>query len=171
MDPIQRLKEVAHQDKRCDSGIRQAKREDMLQVSRVFRLARMQAQPYLPILHSPEEDLEYFTDVVFPNDQIYVSQEPVNKKIVGFIAFNHLFIDQHYLLPDRRGQGIGSALLKLAQDQSDNLRLFVFQKNHAAIRFYQKHGFHAVKETDGADNEENEPDLLMQWQKPAQTGI
>jgi len=43
------------------------------------------------------------------------------------------------------------------------LSLWTFQKNTAARASYERHGFEAVDETDGAANEEREPDLLYTW--------
>ena len=45
------------------------------------------------------------------------------------------------------------------------LRLWVFQKNAAAISFYQARGFREIERTDGSRNEEREPDLLMEWRR------
>jgi hypothetical protein len=43
------------------------------------------------------------------------------------------------------------------------VRLWTFQKNAAAIRFYLAHGFREVERTDGSRNEEREPDILLEW--------
>ena len=40
-----------------------------------------------------------------------------------------------------------------------------FQKNIAARRFYERNGFVVIEETDGAGNEEREPDVLYEWRK------
>jgi ribosomal protein S18 acetylase RimI-like enzyme len=42
------------------------------------------------------------------------------------------------------------------------VRLYTFQENTGARRFYERHGFKAVKLTDGHDNEENCPDVLYE---------
>jgi hypothetical protein len=39
----------------------------------------------------------------------------------------------------------------------------VFQRNIRARRFYESRGFHLVEETDGAANEEREPDARYRW--------
>jgi ribosomal protein S18 acetylase RimI-like enzyme len=49
----------------------------------------------------------------------------------------------------------------------DGLQLWVFQKNVGARRFYERHGFRLVELTDGAGNEENEPDARYEWRPPA----
>ena len=42
------------------------------------------------------------------------------------------------------------------------MQLWAFQSNTGALRFYERHGFVAVEETDG-DNEERAPDVRMVW--------
>jgi putative acetyltransferase len=39
------------------------------------------------------------------------------------------------------------------------LRLWTFQRNAGARRFYERNGFAAVELTDGLGNEEREPDV------------
>jgi len=39
------------------------------------------------------------------------------------------------------------------------LQLWTFQANREARRFYERHGFTAVEETDGTTNEERLPDM------------
>ena len=42
-------------------------------------------------------------------------------------------------------------------------RLWVFQRNDGARRFYERHGLTLVELTDGAGNEEREPDARYDW--------
>ena len=46
------------------------------------------------------------------------------------------------------------------------MRLWTFQRNQRARRFYERRGFRLVLLTDGADNEEKEPDALYEWRRP-----
>jgi putative acetyltransferase len=43
------------------------------------------------------------------------------------------------------------------------MQLWTFQRNAKARRFYENRGFALVRETDGADNMEKEPDALYRW--------
>jgi hypothetical protein len=45
------------------------------------------------------------------------------------------------------------------------LRLWVFRRNAAAIRFYAARGFRCLAQTDGSGNEEREPDALYEWRR------
>jgi hypothetical protein len=46
---------------------------------------------------------------------------------------------------------------------TSGLRLHVFQRNYRARAFYEARGFTAAAFSDGADNEEQEPDVLYEW--------
>jgi ribosomal protein S18 acetylase RimI-like enzyme len=54
-------------------------------------------------------------------------------------------------------------LLQRAMKEFPQLQLWVFQKNIEAIKFYERHGFLIVEATDGANNEEKEPDARYVW--------
>jgi hypothetical protein len=41
--------------------------------------------------------------------------------------------------------------------------LWTFQVNGPARRFYERHGFVEVAQTDGSGNEEAEPDVRLEW--------
>jgi putative acetyltransferase len=131
------------------------------ELAKVFKLSFRHTFPNFKEIHSVEEDLKFFAEVIFKKDQIFIAEE--NQKILGFIAFNSEFIDQLYVLPEAQRRGIGSRLLKFAQDFSPHLKLWTFQENQRAQAFYKKHGFNEVRRTDGSANEEKEPDILMEW--------
>jgi len=46
------------------------------------------------------------------------------------------------------------------------LHLFTFQRNARARAFYEAHGFRLVDLSDGARNEEGEPDARYDWVRP-----
>lgn len=142
--------------------ISKASIEDAAEIARVFRQSLRAALSFLPELHTPEEDLQYFSEKVLPNNEVYVGRD-ANQRIVGFIAFDDEWVNHLYLLPDKLRQGIGEKLLKKAQVNRARLQLWAFQKNLRARQFYEKHGFVTVRFTDGSDNEEREPDVLMAW--------
>ncbi len=135
---------------------------DMSEVAHVFRLSREAALPYLPKLHTPKEDVSFFRAKVFNRQTVYVLKEN-GERTVGFIAFDREWIHHLYILPELTGHGLGTQLMKLAKKGSKALQLWAFKRNQSAIDFYKKHGFKIIKETNGAENEEKEPDVLMQW--------
>jgi GNAT superfamily N-acetyltransferase len=143
----------------------EATRERMTEVARMFRQSFRSTYPEFPSLHTAEEDATYFADVVFLKSLVYVAEEIETAKILGFIAFDSSRIDHLYLLPEAQRQGLGSQLLALAKRDSDKLQLWTFQQNHVARAFYEKHVFREIKLTDGAENEEKQPDVLMEWSR------
>ena len=141
--------------------LRQLTLEDMDQAAVVQRRSRDHALSWIAVLHTPEEDRWYFSEHVFNTCQLWGSFE--RAKLVGFIAFRANWIDHLYILPSLQRRGIGTALLQVAKEQMQELSLWTFQRNLAARRFYERHGFLLVDETDGAHNEEKEPDALYTW--------
>jgi putative acetyltransferase len=141
--------------------LRQLTIEDMDAVAAVHRTSLNHALPILAGLHTPAEDRWFFRERVFTTCQIWGSF--VDRELVGFIAFREKWIDQLYILPMWQGRGIGKALLSTAQSRFDALSLWTFQRNQNARLFYERHGFVAIKETDGCLNEEKEPDILYAW--------
>jgi hypothetical protein len=67
------------------------------------------------------------------------------------------------VLPRAQRRGVGKNLLQVAQSAFDRLQLWTCQRNAPALRFYEARGFALVQDTDGARNEEKEPDVLYLW--------
>ena len=134
---------------------------DMDAAARVHRAAFDHALPWLAGLHTPAEDRRFFRERVFPSCAVWGMFE--GTAMLGLIAFRDDWIDQLYVLPHAQGRGIGTELLKVAQSSFARLQLWTFQRNLQARRFYAAKGFILVEETDGARNEEREPDALYLW--------
>lgn len=137
----------------------------MSEVARVFKASRQNAMPFLPEIHTSDEDADYFTNVVFAENHVYVAIELKSERIIGFIAFRDEWVNHLYILPQFQKFGLGSKLLALAKQHAQSLELWTFQKNLVAQCFYEKHGFIVIKRTDGTGNEEKEPDVLLRWKK------
>jgi putative acetyltransferase len=135
---------------------------EMEQAARIHRAAFDDRLPWLAGLHTPEEDLAFYRDQVFATCELWGVSEA--GALVGFIAFRPGWIEQLYVLPSVQRQGAGAALLAVAKAASPSLLLWTFQRNLPARRFYEAHGFRPIRETDGSDNEEREPDVLYRWQ-------
>lgn len=142
---------------------RQATLDDIAAIARIHRASFSAAMPRLPVLHTPEEDFAFHSAVVFPNAEVSVVEREGG--VVGFIAFREGWVQHLYIHPEHQGRGLGSALLAQAQQSADSLRLWTFQCNTGARRFYERHGFRMERETDGAGNEEKQPDVLYRWER------
>ena len=143
--------------------VRRARDDESDAVAALFRLSKETAMPYLPELHTPEEDRAFFCDRVFVQCDVWVAER--DGALLGFCAFRTGWVDQLYVDPAQHRRGIGAALLRKAKDANVKLQLWAFQRNESARRFYESHGFTVAKRTDGRDNEEREPDVLLAWQR------
>ena len=143
-------------------AVRRARPDDAEAVADVFLAARSAPMPYLPDLHTAEETRAWIRDVVLGKHDVRVVE--VDGAVGGFLALGTETVEHLYVSPELQGRGIGSALLDLAKDlRVDGFRLWVFQRNAGARRFYERHGLRVVELTDGAANEEREPDALYEW--------
>lgn len=126
-------------------------------IARIMRAA-LSAFDWMPLLHTPEEDFAFIRDTVLPGQQVTVAE--ADNTITGFIAVHGDSITQLYLRPGWTGQGIGMRLLNEAVSPLAVVRLYCFQANTGARRFYERQGFEIEATSDGSSNEEGLPDLL-----------
>ncbi|OCJ02639.1 acetyltransferase [Rhizobium sp. AC44/96] len=128
------------------------------------RVALWARLPWLPDVHTPEEDEHYWRTHLLPGYTLLGAT--VEHRLVGVIAHGRGWVEQLYVLPAFQDRGIGSLLLGEAKGAMDDIQLWTFSKNAGARSFYERHGFVAERETDG-DNEEREPDILYRWRRPS----
>jgi len=144
--------------------LRQLALTDMDAAAQVHRAAFDHALPWLAGLHTSAEDRWFFRERVFPKCEVWGAVD--NGVLLGLIAFRQHWIDQLYVLPHAQRHGTGTELLRVAQSCSDRLQLWTFRRNQPARRFYERRGFVQVEQTDGARNEEKEPDARYLWVRP-----
>jgi len=141
--------------------VRDARTSDVGRIATVFREARAAALPWLPVLHSSSETLEFFGRSVEAQTACVATLED---RLAGFAvvdAEEHL-LDHLYLDPALRRQRIGTTLLQHAREQHRHpLELWCFTRNEAARAFYAAAGGTELYETDGRDNEERTPDVRI----------
>lgn len=120
--------------------------------------------PWLPVLHTPEEDRAYFgRQIAEAHTWVAVSGDAV----LAFAVADDEMLRHLYVRPDAQGRGVGTALLDAAiAFVGPGMRLWAFQRNEAARAFYRRRGLVEVELTDGAGNEERMPDVLIAW-RPA----
>jgi putative acetyltransferase len=120
--------------------------------------------PFVPQVHPPHEVVDYFSGPLFAKAEFWLAEDAAGEP-TGYIAFRPDFVEHLFIHPRSQGQGVGVALLEKAKAGASELSLWTFQQNLRARRFYEKHGFTVVVETDGHDNEEKLPDVLYRWRR------
>lgn len=141
--------------------MRPARRAEALEVANLWLRSRKASTPAIPTaVHGDDEVRAWFTEVVLPTREVWVVDGP---GLVAMMVTEASSIDQLYVDPDWTSQGLGSRLVNHAKARyPQGLALWTFQSNHAAHRFYERHGFVATGTTDGA-NEESSPDVRYEW--------
>lgn len=120
------------------------------------------ALPTVRRAHTDDEMRAWTRDALVPGHETWVAT--VADTVVGMMVLRDGWVDQLYLDPDWRGRGIGDRCVELAKRRyPTGLRLWTFQVNLPARRFYERHGFVAAEFTDGSGNEEREPDVRYEW--------
>jgi putative acetyltransferase len=153
---------------RAGLKLQKAELSDLHAIAGLFRLTRRICLPFLPQLHTLQEDIEFFREKIFPRHDLAIAL--MGGTIAGYSAVSPGWLEQLYVLPQCQGSGVGALLLARAKEGQAAFQLYVFQKNLRARRFYEKHGLRLVLLTDGAENEEREPDALYEWKAGAPHG-
>ena len=113
-------------------------------------------------VHDDDDVRDHFAAHIAEDCELWVAEH--DGALAGILVLDGEFVDQLYVEPDLTGRGIGSALLAVAKrERPQGLQLWTFQSNTGAQRFYERHGFVAVRRTDGRDNEERAPDILYAY--------
>lgn len=143
-------------------SITRALASDAGEIAELYLAARLDALPYLRRVHTDAEVHAWIGKVVLARDETWVARE--NDLIVGFMTLIDDQVDQLYVLPGHYRRGIGKQLLAVAQERGpDRLYLYTFQRNAGARAFYEAQGFRVVSISDGACNQEGEPDVCYEW--------
>jgi ribosomal protein S18 acetylase RimI-like enzyme len=147
----------------CVVRLRPAVAADADAVTDIYLRSRSDAEPQMPPdIHTPDEVRRYVGAVLIAQRETWLAQ--VGGTPVGVLVLGADDVDWLFVHPDAQGRGVGSALLDHAKSRRpDGLALWVFESNTSAQRFYERHGFVAVRRTDGADNEEHQPDVRYVW--------
>ena len=139
-----------------------ARVDDVVAIAGLIAASKADAMPWLAVVHTPAEDLWWVECVLLPEHDVRVVRDA--GRIVAVLATSPGWVDQLYVEPGSQGVGIGRALVEHAQAHASGpLELWTFQRNARACAFYEAAGFVLVELTDGAGNEEHEPDARYRW--------
>lgn len=145
--------------------IRTATQEDSDAIAALCVASRKKHMPFVPNVHSVAEIHRWMREELIPNQNVLVLEEHAVIKAMMATSENeagswisHLFVEAQNV-----GRGYGSALLeKAVAELKKPIRLYAFQDNTAARRFYERNGFQAIQFSDGSTNEEKCPDVLYE---------
>ncbi len=144
--------------------VRRMRAPELTETVRLWCRSKADAYPWLAVekTYTFEDHRRYFRDQVVPNHEVWLAE--VDGEVVGLLAIDaDGLIDQLFVDPAWQRRGVGSVLLAHARECSPGgLRLFTFQRNERARRFYEKHGFRAVR-FGRSPPPEDEPDVEYAW--------
>lgn len=151
-----------------DITFRSASLADAVAICEVYLASRKHFLPYAPLAHTDLEVQEWIATTLIPATDVTVAIRA--GQIVGMLSLSRDetagWIEHLYLRPQAVGQGIGTQLVNLAKERLGSpIRLYTFQANEGARRFYERHGFRAIAFGDGSENEERCPDILFEWRQ------
>ena len=146
--------------------VRRARAEEACVIAGVWLRSRAASVPEVPLpVHTEDEVRAWFQEVVLPEREVWVADD--GGAVVAVLVLDDDWINQLYVEPGHTGCGIGGQLMAVAKRQRPSaLRLWAFEANVRARRFYERHGFVATGSTAG-DNEEGAPDVRYEWSPSA----
>jgi len=146
-------------------NLRRGSSDDAAAIAEVWLRSRAASVPAIPPpIHTGDEVGTWFEQVVLPTKEVWVTEEC--GEIIALLVLEADWIDQLYVEPDHIAQGLGARLIEVAkQRRPAGLKLWTFEANAGARRFYERHGFVATGATSG-DNEEGAPDIRYEWCRP-----
>ncbi|GAB7003767.1 hypothetical protein JCM18899A_12390 [Nocardioides sp. AN3] len=147
-----------------DLHLRPAAADDGPGIAALYTAARAAAVPVMPpAVHTAEEDVAHFSGLLADGEhEAWVAES--GGSLLGFLVLTSTWLDGLYIHPRAQRQGVGTALLQLAQAlRPGGLGLWVFESNAPARELYRRHRFVETERTDGSANEEGAPDIRMDW--------
>jgi ribosomal protein S18 acetylase RimI-like enzyme len=150
-------------------ALRPATAADAPRVASLLIDTRAAFMPYAPSAHPEVELRAWVASSLVPSGGVMVAER--EGRVVAAMATERSdafsWITQMAVDPALVGQGIGSLLLTQAlRTLARPIRLYTFQANTGARRFYERHGFRPIRLTDGRANEERCPDVLYELAAP-----
>jgi GNAT superfamily N-acetyltransferase len=142
-------------------SIRAARPDESHVVAEVFLRSWKALMPFIPLGHTDEEVRAWIRHSVMLQKEVLVAVD--GAEVVAMMAISEDegggWIDHLYVAPEQVGRGLGTALVEEALRRLRRpVRLYTFEANAPARRFYEARGFQAVEF--GSSNEHGLPDVL-----------
>lgn len=139
--------------------IRKMELRDLDAVMKIWLDSNEQVHDFVP----EEYWKNHFEEVrsILPEAEVYVYES--EGKILGFAGMMEDYIAGIFVAEKFRSKGIGKILMKYMKEKKQKLRLSVYEKNQAAVRFYQRENFQI--RTEGVDDAVGEAEYEMIWER------
>ncbi|MGD6886952.1 GNAT family N-acetyltransferase [Staphylococcus shinii] len=98
---------------------------------------------------------------MLPDSTIYVYY--VENEIIGFVGLYKNDIAGIFIKDSYRNKGIGKLFLENLKNDYNTLKLYVYEKNVRAARFYLKHNFEIKSKN--LEEETQEYEYFMEWKR------
>ncbi|WP_413043846.1 N-acetyltransferase [Pseudomonas sp. YJ42] len=133
--------------------------QDMEAVLNIWLQASIQAHRFIDakFWHS---QLDAMRNVYLPASESHIFER--EGKVCGFRSLNQNVLAALFVAPEHQGTGIGAQLLADAKIRRPTLELAVYSANVPARRFYERHGFVALREQ--RDEHTGHLETLMRWE-------
>lgn len=143
--------------------VRRVSDADLEYLIRRWHETNLASYPYSPEhqRHTLHDASAFFRKRVMVACEVWVAE--ADASVRGLMAIRAPWIEQLVVFPEHRRSGVGTALLRKAQECSpEQLRLHTFQRNLRAHAFYEHHGFTVVA-FGVSSPPENLPDVEYRW--------
>ncbi len=156
-----------------DLSFRPAASGDAEGIANIYLESRKTFLRFAPLAHSDDSVRAWIAGHLIPSGGVSVAMSKESMApLVGMMALSREgrtgWIDQLYLRPSLVGRGVGGRFVARAKSELGSpIRLYTFQENAGARRFYERHGFRILELGDGKGNEEGCPDILYEWTQPS----
>jgi GNAT superfamily N-acetyltransferase len=142
--------------------IRRARPSEAPALADLYVASRRGASAFIPTVHTDDETRAWVSGYLMPRLEVWVAES--DGILLGMMALEDDLVDQLYIAPAAQRRGVGDRLIAHAKKlRPRRLRLYTFQRNSPARRFYEARGFVAIEFNDSSHNEEREPDVLYEW--------
>ncbi len=140
--------------------IRTYREKDLEMIMDIWLQANLEAHDFIPSAYWKNN----FASVkeLIPQAQVFVFEEKT--EILGFIGLTDDYIAGIFVKRGARSRGIGRQLLDYAKAKYPCLSLDVYAENTSAVRFYEREGFHIIKEHIDEENHLHEYTMRFQNQ-------
>lgn len=126
------------------------------------------ANPWLPDLWTGAEHIAHAGAMI---DRGWVRLAEDDRGVVlGFVAREGGDVHALYVDNDRRGEGVGAALLDEAKAAEPHLVLWAHAANRGARRFYRRQGFQETGHRTGEGTDEGLPAIRHEWRAATSAG-